>query len=229
MAASTRRNNLKTMRAFIAHAVRQRWLAKDWNEDMAAIAMPGNDHGPIHVFTPNEMARLLVAAQEVAPELLPYLAVGGFAGLRAAEMDRLDWAHVDFEQGHVEVPAKAAKVKGRRRLVPMTDNLRAWLAPVAKEKGKLTPPPTSLQQMFRKVTRKADVSWKKNALRHSFISYRCAVTKNVAQVAYEAGNSPAIIHTHYLNCRPEREALAWFAVVPPHSPKEPVGETSFAS
>jgi integrase len=144
-------------------------------------------------------------------------------------MDRLDWAHVDFEQGHVEVPAKAAKVKGRRRLVPMTDNLRAWLIPGAKEKGKLTPLPTSLQQLFRKVTAKADVSWKKNALRHSFISYRCAVTKNVAQVAYEAGNSPAIIHTHYLNCRPEREALAWFAVVPTVSPKEPVGETSFAS
>jgi integrase len=214
LAASTRRNYLKTMRAFIAHAVRQRWLAKDWNEDMAAIAMPGNGHGPIHLFTPDEMARLLVAAQAIVPALVPYLAVGGFAGLRAAEMDRLDWAHVDFEQGHVEVPAKAAKVKGRRRLVPMTDNLRAWLAPVAEEKGKLTPPPTRLQQLFRKVTGKAGVSWKKNALRHSFISYRCAVTNNVAQVAYEAGNSPAIIHTDYLNCRPEREALAWFAVMP---------------
>jgi integrase len=229
LAAQTRRSNLKTMRAFIAHAVRQRWLSKDWNEDMAAISMPGNDHGPILVFTPDEIARLLRAAQEVAPELLPYLAVGAFAGLRAAEMNRLDWAHVDFEMGHVEVPAKAAKVKGRRRLVPMSDNLRAWLTPVATEQGKLTPLPTRLQKLFRKVTGKAGVPWKRNALRHSFISYRCAVTKNVAQVSYEAGNSPAIIHTHYLNCRPEREALAWFAVVPAVGPKESVGETSFAS
>ena len=41
------------------------------------------------------------------------------------------------------------------------------------------------------------VKWKKNALRHSFISYRVADTQNVAQVALEAGNSPAIIFAHY--------------------------------
>lgn len=34
------------------------------------------------------------------------------------------------------------------------------------------------------------VKWKKNALRHSFISYRVAETQDVPKVALEAGNSP---------------------------------------
>ena len=40
---------------------------------------------------------------------------------------------------------------------------------------------------------KADLSWKANALRHSFISYRLAQTKDMAAVALEAGNSPTMI------------------------------------
>lgn len=39
--------------------------------------------------------------------------------------------------------------------------------------------------------------WKKNALRHSFISYRVAAIQSVAQVALEAGNSPQMIFRHY--------------------------------
>jgi hypothetical protein len=35
----------------------------------------------------------------------------------------------------------------------------------------------------------AGIKWKKNALRHSFCSYRLAVIEDAAKVAYEAGNS----------------------------------------
>ena len=37
------------------------------------------------------------------------------------------------------------------------------------------------------------VEWKKNGLRHSFISYRVAEIQNVNQVALECGNSPEVI------------------------------------
>jgi hypothetical protein len=36
-------------------------------------------------------------------------------------------------------------------------------------------------------------SWKRNGLRHSFISYRIAPVKNENTVSLEAGNSPQMI------------------------------------
>jgi hypothetical protein len=58
------------------------------------------------------------------------------------------------------------------------------------------------------------VPWKHNALRHSFISYRVATVKNVAQVALEAGNSPEMIFEHYRELVTAEAAKGWFAVTP---------------
>ena len=51
---------------------------------------------------------------------------GGFAGLRSAEIERLDWAKVDLENGYVTVDASIAKTNSRR-LVPIVPNLKPFL------------------------------------------------------------------------------------------------------
>jgi hypothetical protein len=56
--------------------------------------------------------------------------------------------------------------------------------------------------------------WKKNALRHSFISYRVADIQNVNQVAHECGNSPAVIFKHYRELVRPAEAKKWFGIQP---------------
>ena len=48
----------------------------------------------IGILTPAELARLLESASD---ETLPYWALGGFTGLRTAELERLDWAEVHFD------------------------------------------------------------------------------------------------------------------------------------
>jgi hypothetical protein len=60
----------------------------------------------------------------------------------------------------------------------------------------------------------AGVRWKANALRHSFISYRVAQTRDVAATALEAGNSPKIVFAHYRQLCTEAEAADWFGIVP---------------
>ena len=65
-----------------------------------------------------------------------------------------------------------------------------------------------------KADKLAAVPWKHNALRHSFISYRCADIQNVAQVALEAGNSPGMIFGHYRELVAASEAKTWFAITP---------------
>src|SRR5262249_54860590 len=63
------------------------------------------------ILTVEEAARLLEAA---TPEILPFIAVGLFAGLRRAEIERLDWSEIDFESGLIEVTAAKAKTAMRR-------------------------------------------------------------------------------------------------------------------
>ena len=78
---------------------------------------------PVGILTVDEAARLLSA---VPSSLIPYVAIGAFAGLRAAEVERLDWSNVDLEGGFIEITAKNAKT-ARRRLVKVLPNLHAWL------------------------------------------------------------------------------------------------------
>ena len=65
-----------------------------------------------------------------------------------------------------------------------------------------------------KTEKEIAVEWKHNALRHSFISYRVALTQNVAQVALESGNSPAMIFAHYREVVDAKAAKNWFEIAP---------------
>jgi len=71
----------------------------------------------IEIFTPEEMGRILLAAHA---RILPFLAIGAFAGIRSAEIHRLDWSVIKWDRGHIEIAGKKAKTAARR-LVPLTD------------------------------------------------------------------------------------------------------------
>jgi integrase len=170
---------------------------------------------PIGIYRPDEMAKLLQHADE---DMIPFLAIGAFAGLRHAEILRLDWSEIDLADGHIEVKATKAKTASRR-LVPIAENLRQWLMPRHQGSGKVVLV-EQMSEKLRKLGKKKEVkiAWKRNALRHSFISYRVAEVQNVAQVALEAGNSPKIIFSNYRELVKAADAKKWFAVMPEPQP-----------
>ena len=87
------------------------------------------------IFTPPEISRLLAAA---SPDFVSCLALGAFAGLRSAEIERLEWSDIDLAGRHITVGADKAKTASRR-VVPISDNLAAWLAPYAGRHGNVWP------------------------------------------------------------------------------------------
>jgi integrase len=62
--------------------------------------------------------------------------IGAFAGLRSAEIVRLEWQEVRFDQDVIELKAAKAKTASRR-LAPILPASRAWLSPMRKESGKV--------------------------------------------------------------------------------------------
>ena len=166
----------------------------------------------IEIFTPEEIGKLLLASHS---RVLPFVAIGAFTGIRSAEIHRLEWEDIKWDRGHIEIAGRKAKTAARR-LVPLTDNLKAWLAPWRHETGPIMTSSTATGALSDLAT-KAGIpgGWRKNALRHSFISYRVAETGDVPRTALEAGNTPAIIFRNYRELVDEQSAREWFGTMPP--------------
>lgn len=161
-------------------------------------------------FTPEETRALLAAATRVAPAMVPYLALGLFCGLRTAELDWLPWEHVGEQE--VRIEAKTAKTASRR-VVPIPPNAAAWLSPHRKQRGPVRP--VNARRMLARICRESGVTWKPNAMRHSFASYRLAATNDAPRVSLELGHtSPALVFRHYRAPVSATDAGRYFAIAP---------------
>jgi integrase len=167
----------------------------------------------IGILTITQSARLLESA---TPDVLPFVALGLFAGLRRAEIHRLDWCEIDFESGLIEVTAQNSKT-AQRRFVTMQPCLREWLLPVRKHKGNVTPGETfEFRQAFDQARTAAGIEeWPDNALRHSFASYHLAHFKNAATTALELGHHDSrITFAHYRELVRPKEAEPFWQIKP---------------
>lgn len=216
LSAQSYTNFRRVLGTLFAFAKRRGYLLKD-HDELDRVEKLRPDNGEIAIYTPDEFSRLLRAANA---EFLPSLAIGGFAGLRSSEIERLDWKEVRLEERFIEI--KKGKTKtASRRLVPVVENLAEWLAPFAKNTGPVWPHAHDWFYDAQQATAAATaveglgaVGWKHNALRHSFISYRLAAVQDVNQVAMESGNSPVMIHKHYKQLVSRAEGGRWFGIRP---------------
>lgn len=157
--------------------------------------------GEVGILSATETASLLNACGE---QIVSAVAIGAFAGVRRAEIERLDWSEVDLQGGHIEIRATKAK-SARRRLVGISDNLKAWLAPHAKSDGRVMPP--GYQAFIMKARHRAGIhQWPSNALRHGFASYHLAL---------ELGHTNAtLIFAHYREIVKPPEAAVYWSITP---------------
>lgn len=165
----------------------------------------------VEIFTPAEFRKLLATAK---PDFLPLLAIGGLAGLRSAELERLEWEDIDLARRFIVIGKDKSKTASRR-VVPVCDALAAWLAPFAGQEGKLWPYTEGAHHSRQRETAEAaGLKWRDNGLRHSYASYRFAELGDAGRVAGELGNSAAVVHRHYRELVKPDDAKAWFAIRP---------------
>ena len=206
-------NMLRLIGSLLHFARRQKYLSRDIVEEIAEIDLGRNETTQTAIFTPDEIRRLL---NHCPVDLISPLAIGAFCGLRTSEIGRLDWRFVDLATGFIRIEANMAKT-ATRRLVPIPDNLREWLKPIAQKEGPINPSTDDRglnHRLVRGPARSAQVAWVKNGLRHSFCSYRLAQTSDAAKVALEAGNSPTMIFRHYRELVTPDQAQEWFSIRP---------------
>lgn len=176
------------------------------------------DDANIEFYTPSELKALLETADDI---MRTTIALGALAGLRTAEILRLDWADVWRTENHIEITTAKAKTR-QRRLVEIVPSLAAWLEPFRGSEGKVCNlAEITWQQHFNDVCerarvnvkgKKTSVTRKPNGLRHAYCTYHFALHGNENLTAQQAGNSPSMIHRHYKGLATKGEAETWFAV-----------------
>jgi integrase len=187
---------------------------------------------PIRILTPEQFAKVLESASD---ETLPYWLIGGFAGLRRAEIERLEWKDIHFDSGLVEVPALKAKTASRR-FVKIQPNLAAWLGLCKNRTEKVC------QKNLRKqleadrinagwwtakegtvITPGKDIDrtkiklkpWPSNGLRHSFASYHLAHFGDAARLALELGHTDQeLLFRHYRELVTPDQAEKYWKITP---------------
>ena len=182
-----------------------RGVATEADEVAKAKARCGN----IGILLPDQLALTLSSARQ---DLRLFLVLGAFTGMRSSEILRLEWSEVNFKRGHILVAPEKAKT-ATRRLVPISANLPEWLNPYRHAQGPLFRTRRIADQAIA-CAKANHIVWPNNALRHSYATYRLALTADAARVALEMGNSPQKLMTNYRELADPEEAQRWFSIAP---------------
>src|SRR5260370_14777029 len=193
LSARSHNNFLRTIRTFLRFAQNHGWLSKE-ADLLARVEKRSEKPAPVEIFTPSELTALL---KNASSDVATCLALTAFAGLRAEEVLRLDWADIERRPGFIEVAAHKAKT-ATRRIVPISDNLARWLAIAPRNGARMWPHSKAwFFEAIRSAASSAKIKWKQNALRHSFITYRLTEIQDVNPAPLAAGTSPQMSFLHY--------------------------------
>ena len=225
----TKRNYLRDLGMLFKFASGEGYCAENI---IIRIEKPKAVEKPAEIFTVSQASLLLDAARRFDPDLVPYIAIGLFAGLRSSELAALDWSEISIFQKNIEVKAAKAKTS-RRRVVEMSENLQKWLEPHKKVQGAIVAP--GWRERLQKLAKRMELpKWPQNGLRHSFGSYHLAFYQNAAKTALELGHETTkMLFAHYRELVSKDEAPCYWNILPSDSwmikPPEPAKQPNAAS
>ncbi len=213
--ARGKKNLLAAISAMMNYGKSQRCVPQEWEEDRH-VDLPAVKPKKVETFTAEELLKLLAAAPD---NFEPILALQAFAGIRSSEVEGLRWEHIRLLE-----PAPKDQIirldldvteASSKRSIQITEPLKSWLNGPFKAKGNLwSGSHDAFYRVQQDIANKGGVVWKQNALRHTCISAKIALTKDVPKVAWESGNSVAVIKRHYLDLMTPSLAQAWFNITP---------------
>jgi integrase len=133
-AAKTRNNYMGDVRALFSWAMREGLAARSPCEGLAKTVLPDAEISVLKV----DGARALLEAGQGNGEMMTYVVLAMFCGIRPAEIERMDAGAIHLGEGTVIVRGGTAKT-GARRVVDLSVNAVAWLRTVTMPVGRLCP------------------------------------------------------------------------------------------
>jgi len=225
---SSRNNVLRALRAVFRFGVDLGYLKElpVRRNDFAEIKRTEIDVLPV-----GKIRRLLEAALEHDPALLPLLLVETFCGIRPAEAARIQWTDLDLLYKRVTIRAMVSKT-GTARSIELAPCALAWFQAYAAAKDAQTSGPivpwseSLLRSRLRKIRYHAGyrgngAKWTAGALRDAFCSYHLAHHGSIDRLITESGHTDLqTTKDHYLGLVTKEAAAEFWNLFPP--PKEKI-------
>ena len=179
--------------------------------------------GKKRIWTPEKFMEL---SRKVEVQDRAWIVLQAFGGLRPEEAcpqeirgkaRGLHGEDIQWMFNSIRVPEEAAKT--RAGSVPLNECLRAWLKWAGITEGMTGPVCPRNPVDARETTRLGKEifgkeGWPKDALRHSYASYRAALIRDHAKLAVEMRTSVDMLNDYYDNPRAEIEGKIWFSLRP---------------
>ncbi len=158
------------------------------------------------VLSVKRAAALMRFVSNYAPRLVPYYAVGLFAGVRPQELLQIQRA--DFKNGYIFISEKVAKT-GDARSVPVMPNLGAWLARFP------FPAAGFNATQVKRFRASAGLRLPQDVLRHSYATYLYELKKDAAFVASTMGHAgTAVFFSNYRALAAPGDGERFFSILP---------------
>lgn len=210
-AAETKGNYRKRLHALWEYAILQGWIREN---PVRAVPVPKVTRPEPVIYSVGEVRAILDKAWEVDRELVGYLALAFFAGMRGSNLERVAYEEIFFDDKCIVIPAAKAK-NGRRTVIQhLPDNLWAWLSPLEKSAFAVTK--RDYYKRRERVLLRAEVPLKRNAFRHCFASYHVNWLGDAAKTALilTHGGSTRTLFRHYHQAVRKKDADAYFSLFP---------------
>jgi len=186
--------------------------------------------GPVTILT-LEQARLMLTScrdyrkdkkikenwQVDASDSVPAVAMMLFAGIRPAEIQRLEWEDIDVENGTIFISNQKAKTD-RSRYIEMPDTLKAWIRDYSPELIKRTGPVTgsNWKRKIQLIRQQAGIATEgRDQLRKTFASMHLAAYEDVSKTRSILGHETSeVLFTNYRGAVAKKTALQFWNILP---------------
>lgn len=167
------------------------------------------------ILNADEMRALLDA--EMSDSMRASILLGGFAGLRSIEVQRMDWEDIDVKAGQIWVRPEVSKQHHGMmdRIVDFTEPMVRRKKFFNGKKGRIVPGSARAHYEERRRLA-AKLGWDgfpENSLRHSFATYHLARCKSAPLTAFQMGHSsPAMVQRVYAVPAARADSEAWWRI-----------------
>lgn len=134
--ATTKMNFRRDLHTFFEWCASEEIIDQDRINPVTRAATFESKDEEIETIAPKQFEALLINADDI---IRPAFILGGFCGVRQAEIARLDWSKIDLVEKTITIDASVAKTNARRT-VTIPQPAIAWLQPLAKKSGPVLPP-----------------------------------------------------------------------------------------
>jgi integrase len=212
---------LRYLRAAFNYGVRRGWLTEN---PICRLEFKKCVRDQVEIIAPIVVEKLLLDALANDLELVPFLVLAFFCGIRPdGELKKLLWSDVDMaaKEHHVTIRAAIAK-KGRKRWIDLSENALAWFHEYRNRGGKTEGRifPLSAITLRRKRRRNALAAglnaWPQQGARHTWCSAWLRQHGDIDRLVLQAGHeSPTVLWNHYYQAMTPEDAARFWTIYPP--------------